>query len=162
MTANTVPDNTILRHAIATVVYRGAKTLRDAPEGFDVFRVRDDSRTPLEILTHIGDLFDWALSMAQGTETWRDTVPRDWDGEVARFFSAVAAFETFLAGNPTLACPWERLFQGPLADALTHVGQIGMLRRLFGVPVKGENYFVADIEAGRVGPNQAAPRREFD
>jgi hypothetical protein len=162
MTSQAISELAILRHATATVVYRGAKTLRDVPVDFGLFLVRDGSRTPIEILAHIGDLFDWALSMARGIEMWRDTTPRSWDEEVARFYASVAAFETFLAGNPTLACPWEKLFQGPIADALTHVGQIGMLRRVYGTPVRGENYFVADIEAGRVGPDQPLPRREFE
>jgi hypothetical protein len=162
MAANTLTDLTVLRHTVATVAYRGSKTLRDVPADFGSFRAKDGARTPIEILAHLGDLFDWALSMARGTEMWRDTAPRTWDEEVARFYASIAAFDAYLAGNPTLACPWERLFQGPIADALTHVGQIGMLRRLFGAPVKGENYFVADIAVGCVGPVQAAARREFD
>jgi len=66
-----------------------------------------------------------------------------------------------LASDKPLHAPVEKLFQGPVADALTHVGQIAVLRRLAGSPVKGENYFVADIAAGRVGADQAAPKREF-
>ena len=54
------------------------------------------------------------------------------------------------------------MFQGPIADALTHIGQIGMMRRMAGAPVRGENYFKADIAAGRVGAEQSAPRFEFD
>ena len=69
---------------------------------------------------------------------------------------------SFLEGETPLASSVEKVFQGPMADALTHVGQLTMLRRLAGCPVKGENYFVADIAAGRVGAKQAAPRREFD
>jgi hypothetical protein len=53
------------------------------------------------------------------------------------------------------------LIQGPIADALTHVGQIAMLRRLAGCPIPGENYFAADIAPGRVGAQQAQPVQEF-
>ena len=152
----------MLRHTVATVAYRGAKALRDAPDSFADFRVGAKSRTPVQILAHTGDLFDWALTMAEGMETWRDSVPLPWPGEVARFFAVLQAFDDFLASTADLAAGTEKLFQGPVADALTHIGQIAMLRRLAKSPVKGENYSRADIVAGRVGAAQSAPRREFD
>ena len=74
---------------------------------------------------------------------------------------ALNALDAYLASDKPLHAPVEKLFQGPIADALTHVGQIAVLRRLAGSPVKGENYFVAEITAGRVGHDQAAPKREF-
>ena len=152
----------MLRHSLATLVYRCSKTLRGAPEGFATFRAGDTSRTPAEILAHIGDLLDWGLSTAEGRQTWNDSPPLDWEQEVARFFEAAEAFDSFLASDQPLAAPPEKLFQGPIADALTHTGQLAMLRRLAGNPVRGENYFRAEIVAGRVGPHQAAPVREFD
>jgi hypothetical protein len=109
----------------------------------------------------MGDLFDWALTMAQGHERWHDAPPQEWDREVSRFFDSVTAFYTFMAGSGPVACPLERLFQGPIADAISHVGQLAMLRHLFGAPIRGENYFKADITVGRVGPDQPAPRKEF-
>ena len=152
----------MLRHTLATLVYRCSKTLRGAPEGFATFRTGDTSRTPAEILAHVGDLLDWGLSIAQGRQTWNDSTPRNWQQEVARFFASSEAFDSFLASDQPLAAPPEKLFQGPIADALTHTGQLAMLRRLAGNPVRGENYFRAEIAAGRVGPDQAAPVREFD
>jgi len=151
----------LLRHAVATLAYRGGKALRDAPPRVATFRLDERSRTPVEILAHIGDLLDWATSIARGEARWHDSAPLPWDEEVARFFAALARFDDHLASGEPLASPAETLFQGPIADALTHVGQIAMLRRLAGAPVRGENYFVAEIVAGRVGPEQAAPRREF-
>lgn len=151
-----------LRHTLATLAYRGAKTLRGAPEGFAQFRAGERTRTPSEILAHIGDLFDWALSLADGKHVWRASEPLGWDREVERFHAALAAFDARLASDQPLGFPVENLFQGPVADALTHFGQIAMLRRMAGAPVRGENYFRADIAAGRVGPGQAAPVREFD
>jgi hypothetical protein len=121
-----------------------------------------DSRTAGELLAHVGDLFDWALSIATGREAWHDSKPLPWDREVERFFATLAAFDACLASEEPLHGEAERLFQGPVADALTHVGQIAMLRRLAGAPVRGENYFRADIAEGRVGPEQSAPKREFD
>lgn len=152
----------VIRHTVATVVYRGSKTLRDAPDAFGTFRIVPNARTPVEILAHIGDLFDWALSMAKGEEAWHDSLPLAWEQETNRFYSSVKAFDEYLAAHAPLACSPDKLFQGPIADALTHVGQLAMLRRLCGAPIRGENYFKAEIAAGQVGPVQPTPVREFD
>jgi len=150
-----------LRHTLATLAYRGSKALRDAPVGFASFRVAEGSRTPGEILAHLGDLLDWALSMAKGNERWQDSEGLAWEDEVRRFHAALQGFDDYLASSAPLAVSAESLFQGPVADALTHVGQIGYLRRVAGSPVKGENYAKAEIVGGRVGKEQAAPKREF-
>jgi|SRR6185295_5903602 len=152
----------LLRHTLATLAYRGGKTLRGAPEGFATFRVGDSSRTPGQILAHIGDLFDWAHSQLRGEHIWQNAAPGSWEEDTARFFDGLARLDAFLASDAPLGFPPEKLFQGPLADAFTHIGQLGMLRRLAGSPVRGENYVKADIVAGRVGTEQAAPRFEFD
>ena len=152
----------LLRHTLATVAYRGGKAVRGAPPEFAQFRAAPSSRTPAEILAHVGDLFDWALSIANGTEQWHNSTPLPWDQEIARFFATLEAFDSRLASDQPLAVPAEKIFQGPIADALTHIGQLAMLRRISGNPVRGENYFKADIAAGQVGHEQPAPRREFD
>lgn len=152
----------LLRHTVATLAYRGGKALRDAPPGFAEFRVGDSTRTPGQILAHIGDLLDWALSLAQGKEKWRNSKPLAWDQGVERFFAGLTAFDQYLASKQPLKHSAEGLFQGPVADSLTHVGQISMLRRLAGARVRGENYNRAEILAGRIGPQQAAPNFEFD
>ena len=150
-----------LRHALATLAYRGGKAVRNTPPHFSSFQAGPSSRTAGHILAHLGDLLDWGLSLAQGQQRWQDSAPQSWAQDVARFHAALAAFDAHLASGAPLACTPEKLFQGPIADALTHVGQINLLRRLAGSPVKGENYFRADIEIGRVGPDQTAPKREF-
>ena len=155
------PKRDLLRHTLATLAYRGSKTVRDAAATFAGFRTAEKSRTPAEILAHIGDLLDWALSLAQGKQAWHDSKPLAWDQEVQRFHAGLAALDGFLASSAPLGCSAEKLFQGPVADALTHVGQIAMLRRLAGSPVRAENYFQAGIEVGRVGAEQKAPAREF-
>ena len=152
----------MLRHTVATLAYRGGKAVRGAPEGFESFSAGEGLRTPGRILAHVGDLLDWGLSMARGEQRWNDSAPLAWDEEVARFFKGLAALDAYLASDAPLAVPAEGLFQGPVADALTHVGQIALLRRMAGAAVRGENYFRAEIVAGRVGTEQAAPRREFD
>ena len=162
MPAPADPARQLLRHAVATVAYRGGKALRGAPESFAAFTLTDRCRTPGKILAHMGDLFDWALSIARGDAAWHDSNPLSWGSEVARFFAALKKFDDYLSSQEPLRSSAEGLFQGPVADALTHIGQIAMLRRLAACPIKGENYFKADITAGRVGLEQAAPRREFD
>lgn len=151
-----------LRHAVATLAYRAAKVLRDAPPEFSSFRAAAGSRSAGEILSHMGDLFDWALSQAQGKQRWRNSKVGPWSEDVARFFSALKAFDGYLASSAKLHAAPEKIFQGAVADALTHTGQIAMLRRLAGARVRGENYYVAKIGAGRVGPDQNAPVMEFD
>ena len=78
----------LLRHTLATVAYRGGKAIRGAPTSFAAFRVAEGTRTPAEILAHIGDLFDWALSLADGRQAWHDSTPLPWADESARFFAA--------------------------------------------------------------------------
>jgi hypothetical protein len=162
MSASADPARQLLRHAVATVAYRGSKALRGAPDTFAGFSIGDKPRTPAQILAHLGDLFDWAHSMAAGEQVWHDSAPLPWNSEVDRFFAALKKFDDYLASSEPLRAPVDKLFQGPIADALTHIGQIAMLRRLAKAPIKGENYFKADIAPGRVSLDQPAPRREFD
>ena len=151
-----------LRHTLATLAYRGAKAVRNAGPSFADYSCGETSRTPVRILAHIGDLMDWALCMAEGRREWNDSLPLPWEKECERFFAAVKKLDNYLASEKLLQTPVEKLFQGPIADALTHVGQIAMLRRIAGVPMKGESYFMAEITVGRVGADQASPRKEFD
>jgi len=151
----------LFRHTLATLAYRCGKTLRNAPVEFADFQAGAGARTPLQILAHIGDLLDWGLSMANGERKWNDSKPLPWDEEVNRFFAALKKFDDYLASGAPVEASFENLFQGPVADAFTHSGQIGILRRMAGAPVKGENYFKAEIQAGCVGANQSAPKREF-
>src|SRR6202051_3270797 len=139
-TSNSDPKRELLRHALATVAYSGGKAVRHAHESFAVFQADDGVRAPGQILAHIGDLMDWALSMANGKREWHDSKPLPWEKEVERFFAALKKFDDFLASSEPMQAPPEKLFQGPIADALTHVGQIGILRRMARAPVKGERY----------------------
>jgi hypothetical protein len=147
----------MLRHTVATLAYRGGKALRGAPAEFASY----GSRTPGQILAHVCDLFDWALKLADGKHEWHESQPRTWEADIARFSAGLEAFDRRLASGVPLGVEPERLFQGPVADALTHVGQIAMLRRMAGCAMSGENYFVAKIETGRVGADQAAPVKVF-
>jgi hypothetical protein len=153
------PQRALLRHTVATVAYRAARAVDGATPAFADFDAA--GRRPVQILAHMGDLFDWGLSMVQGSPRWHNSTPLPWAEECSRFFAALAAFDTFLAADETLQAPVDRLIQGPIADALTHVGQLAMLRRLAGCPTRGENFYVAAIETGRVTLDQPAPVKPF-
>ncbi len=150
----------LFRHTLATLAYRAGKAVRNAPDAFASFEGAG-GRTPAQILAHMGDLFDWALSIAEGKQAWHDSKPLPWKQEVERFFAALTRFDDFLASGKAATAPLEKLFQGPVADALTHTGQLAMLRRMANAPMKGENYFKAEVAVGRVGVDQAAPKLEF-
>jgi len=149
----------LLRHTVATVAYRATRTLENTDASFGDYG--GAGRQPAEILAHMGDLFDWALSMAEGRPVWRDSKPLRWDDERLRFYASLAAFDDRLAADEEPAAPVERLLQGPVADALTHVGQLAMLRRMAGVPTRGENFYVAEIACGCVGAEQPVPVKTF-
>ncbi len=151
-----------LRHTVATLAYRAEKTLRDVPAGFTHSKAGPATRTPLQILTHMGDLMEWGERMARGERRWQHVPCKDWDDAHRRFFAGLAALDAALASAPARAGTDEAIFQGPVADALTHVGQLAMLRGMSGAPVRPESYARAMIRAGVVGPEQSAERIEFD
>jgi hypothetical protein len=161
MTSRSDPKRAFLRHTLATLAYRGGKTLRDAPSAFGDYRLDEGTRAPREILAHVNDLLDWLLHLLEGRHVWQDSTAQPWEAEVGRFFATLERVDVYLASEAPLGFEPEHLFQGPIADALTHVGQIALMRRRAGLPVRGENYFKAEIVSGRVGPDQAMPRREF-
>jgi hypothetical protein len=151
----------LFRHALAALAYRSGKALRDAPESFAGFAAGEGGRMAGQIVAHLGDLMDWALSMAEGSQKWHDSSPLAWSKEVDRFFAALKAFDDYLASGKAVEAPLEKLLQGPVADALTHVGQLAMMRRMAGCAFRGENYYAAEMVAGRVGLEQSAPKRIF-
>ena len=155
-------ERRFLRHTLATLAYRAEKPLRNAPAGFSDVRADAASRTAGEILAHMSDLLDWALWIARGEKRWETTPPTTWDADCDRFFASLAALDAYLASDAPLGANAEQIFQAPIADALTHTGQLNLLRRLADAPVRGENYFRAHIEAGRVGRDQSSDRLEFD
>jgi len=158
----TISARDLLRHSLATIAYRTGKIVRNAPPAYVDFQAGQNCRAPVQILAHIGDLLDWAFSMAKGQPAWSDSKPLPWPDEVQRFFDSLKRLDDYLAGSEPLHAAPDKLMQGPIADALNHVGQLAMLRRMSGSPIRGENYYQADISAGRVGADQAPPKREFD
>lgn len=157
----TAEQMTLLRHTLATLAYRAAKVVRDAPPEFADFAAAPALRTPVQILAHMGDLFDWALSLAKGKQFWKTATPLAWNEELARFFASLEALDRHLGSGEPIGCSAEKLFQGPIADALTHTGQLAMLRHASGSKVRPENYFKAHITTGRAGADQAPPVLEY-
>jgi len=155
-------ERAMLRHTLATLAYRAEKVLRDPPSGFAQYKIGPSSRTPLEIVGHLGDLIEWAQSLADGQRDWKAASIGEWDAEVARFFTALSRLDERLASSTPLGKPAPLIFQAPIADAFTHVGQLALLRGLAGKPVRPESYAGAEIEIGRVGRAQSEKRREFD
>jgi len=151
-----------LRHTLATIAYRAAKVERDAPPEFPAFQLGKGARTPVEILAHMGDLFDWALRMARGSSEWTQSKPEVWRKEVQRFHASLLEFDRYLASDAPLRASAEELFQGPISDVLTHIGQIAIMRRQAMSPVRSEVYAKADIAPGRVGADQPKSPFEFD
>jgi hypothetical protein len=156
------PVRAFLRHTLATIAYRAAKVERLAPPGFGDFKLGKAARTPVEIIAHMGDLFDWGLTMVQGKAEWVQSKPKAWRAEVARFHASLLALDQYLASDAPLGVTAEELFQGPISDALTHIGQVAIMRRQDDSPVRSEVYARADIASGRVGEEQPRNRMEFD
>lgn len=142
------PTRDLLRHLVATIVFRGNVAVRDAPDDFAGFRVEGTVRTPGEILAHIGDLLQGSAYLLKGEMIQLNSLPLPWNEEVDRFFSAARELDSFLASDAPVRIPIAKLTQGPIADALTHIGQIIILRRAAGAPVRTEGYFEAEIIPG--------------
>jgi hypothetical protein len=152
----------LLRHAVATLAYRAEKALRDTPASFAGLRLSPSSRSALEIVSHLGDLMEWGERMALGQYHWEARPAAEWEAACERFFRSVKALDEAIVQASFDEYPAEMIFQGPIADALTHVGQLSIMRGVAGAAVRPESYARAEIQAGRVGREQSTVRKEFD
>lgn len=155
-------DAVWLRHTVATLAYRAEKVLRDVPPGFGDFRASPHSRSALALVAHLGDLMEWGIRMTRGDKQWQPVPQPSWEAACERFFQAIATLDHALAESGPRPLGHEVLFQGPVADALTHVGQLALMRGMVGEPVRPESYARATIAVGRVGRDQPVERVEFD
>jgi hypothetical protein len=149
-----------MRHALASLAYRATRALEGAPDTFATFP-GTGGRQPVQLLAHMTDLFDWALSIAKGREQWHNSRTLGWAEQQQGFFASLEAFDAYLESGEPVHGSLERLLQAPVADALTHVGQLAMMRRLAGSPTDGENFYVADITVGKVNAKQPPPVQRF-
>lgn len=147
----------ILRHFLAALAYRTQKALRGAPDDFAGFRAGTNVRTPNELLWHMTSVIGYARTMLHGGSFDPPALPT-FAAEIERFHETLDALRDDF-GNPSLtaAISDEQFLQGPLADAMTHAGQLAMLRRLAGSPVASENFIFARIDAANVGASQPEP-----
>lgn len=147
----------LLRHFLAALAYRTQKALRDAPAEFSEFRAGINVRTPHELVWHMTGVIGYARTFFMGGE-WRPDRLETFDAEVRRFHDLLEDLARHLdAGTPLQGTTYERLLQGPLSDAMTHAGQLAMLRRLAGSPVPPENFLRADIRPDNLSPDQPSP-----
>lgn len=148
----------LLRHFLAALAYRTQKALRNAPGGFGTFRVAEGVRTPEELVRHMTSVLGYARTFFVGGQYWPGPLP-SLPEEVTRFHAMIKSLGQHLENNSPLLNEMtvERLLQGPFSDAMTHAGQLAMLRRLAGTPVAPENFIVAEIDSERLGPDQALP-----
>jgi hypothetical protein len=151
----------LVRHLLATLAYRASKVLRDPPADFPAYTASPSTRRPTLIVAHMADLMAWGVSLCNGESVWAPAGSDDWDVEVRRLFDGMQRLDARLEA-PVSEEAEKKVVAGPLADALTHVGQLSMLRGMAGAPVRPESYARAEIVIGRVGLDQAPPRREFD
>jgi hypothetical protein len=140
----------LFRHLVATLAFRAKIAILDAPVEFAHFKINETIRTPGETLAHMGDLLQGSLYLMKGEFVRLNSAPLPWEDEVKRFFSAVKEFDSYLVSDAPLAQPIEKIIQGPISDALTHVGQIVMLRRIAGAPIRVESYFTVEIIPGKM------------
>ena len=149
----------LLRHVLASLAYRTQKALRDAPESFGDFAAGHETRTPRELVRHMASLMGYARTFFEGG-SYRPAPLRTLQDEVVRFHEQVSALGAALAGTaPLRDISFEQLLRGPLADALTHAGQLALLRRLSGSPVPPENFIYAGMSPDNLGPDQPPPAR---
>ena len=148
------PKRDLMRHFLATLAYRARKAISGAPAGFAQFDGAE--KPPTVILSHMGDLLAWAISWFS-EQRWKPANQIDWDQNVTRFFALLKELDALLASGAPVRCHSdERMLQGPLADAMTHVGQLAMLRRMAGAPTQAENFAEAPVAIGDLaGPASA-------
>src|SRR5262245_61079035 len=152
MTMSAISSDTtrILRHLVATIAFRASRSLRDVPAALESVRLADGGMTARELVLHMTNVMAFALATVTGTERQRHD-PLDWPQEIDRFYSVLAQVDAKLAEGATMEPEMDlKLVQGPLADTLTHVGQLHAMRRAAGGPVPSTNYIKADVKIGRI------------
>jgi len=148
----------MLRHFLAALAYRTQKALRNAPSDFGDFAAGNLTRTPRDLVQHMTSVLGYARTFFRGG-SYRPAPLPSLEGEVERFHEMLADLSAHLeAGDPLVDMTPEQLLQGPFSDAMTHAGQLAMLRRLHGSPVPPENFSLAEVDRSNVGEDQASPR----
>lgn len=150
-------DRVLLRHFLAALAYRTQKALRDHPADFGDFRAGPNVRTPHELLWHMTGVIGYARTFMRGG-TFAPPRLATMEAEIERFHATLELLALDFA-DPTSAASIsdEQFLHGPLADTMTHVGQLALLRRLAGAPVPSENFIYADVRAANLSATQSLP-----
>ena len=139
--------NKFLRHTLATIYYRFNKSVKYRDEAFGDFSLGNESRTPVEIINHMYDVFRSTISFIQEGKILKEQPEKlDLDGEIARFNASIKNLDELFESQEFSENASNRLFQGPLSDILTHIGQISMLSRMNNHPIEGEDFSSASIQ----------------
>ncbi len=147
----------LLHHFLAAIAYRVQKAIRGAPAGFEHFRAAPGVRTPHELVCHITNVLGYGRTFFVGG-AFPSRVPTNWTEDLNALHEMLEDLGRHLVTGASLrATTEERLLQGPLSDAMTHVGQLAMLRRLAGSPVRPEDFIMAAVSANNLGQNQPNP-----
>jgi len=149
----------LLRHFLATLAYRTQKAIRGAPPDYWFFEAGHEVRTPKVLLEHMTSVLGHARCRFRGGEWWPDPLDTP-EEEIIRFHDMLQDLSDHLeVGDALVDTTPYRLLQGPFSDAMTHAGQLAMLRRLHGVPVPPEDFIHAEIDPGEPGRDPSAPTR---
>jgi hypothetical protein len=149
----------LLQHFLAALAYRTQKALRGSSENFPSFRAGAKVRTPHELVSHMNSVLGYATTFFLGG-SYRVPQLADFGKEVERFHSTLTSLSELVAKESDwVEISPEQLLQGPLSDAMTHAGQLAMLRRLAADPIPPENFIFAEIDAGNLSPEQPQPAR---
>jgi hypothetical protein len=149
-------QRSLLRHFLAAIAYRAQKALRDAPDSYANFQAGMSVRTPHELVRHMTSVLGYARTLFLGG-VWRPQILPVFHDEVARLHEVIEDLGRLIETGQAPGISPEQLLQGPLSDAMTHVGQLAMLRRLSGAPVAPENFVFAKVNATNLGPHQPPP-----
>src|SRR5436190_759611 len=147
----------MLMHFLGALAYRTQKALRGAPRKFADFQAGGGVRTPNELVRHMASVLGYARTFFVGGNYWPEPL-ETFEAEIDRFHEMLADLRKLLDDDtPLIGTTEERMLQGPFSDAMTHAGQLAMLRRLHGAPVPSENFILADVSAENVSANQPDP-----
>ncbi len=146
-------ERQLLKHLLAALVYRFTKSIKDVENEFWNFKVKDGVRTPHQLVVHIINVLGYVKTFFIGGK-FRAKM-QDVENDVNRFYEIIQELDKLISKDELREIHPKKLLQGPLSDSMTHIGQIAMIRRIFGSPIAPENFVFADIESNNLGKNQS-------
>jgi hypothetical protein len=153
------PHRQLLRHYLASIAYHAQKAIRGAPPSYWAFSPGNQVRTPETILRHMTSVLGYARTFFVGGIYRPESLPAI-QAEIDQFHQILEDVSQLLdTSSPLQSITELQLLQGPFSDVMTHIGQLSLLRRLYGSPVPPENFIYAEMSATRLGKDQQEPLR---